>query len=505
MVDCAKSVGYTRVSTEDQAYEQTLQQHVGRLKAAGASRVYCDIGSRTDDNRAGLQEILSLAERGEIEQVYVTRLDRITSSPGLFEKLTQLFQLKGVLLVALDERVDLHSVDGEFAAGLQVYFSQREVRTIRLRIKKAYEHRRSKRKANTAVPWGYKVDNGQYKLDHSEFLCTLCDRRTYTKADLAQDIINLFWTTGSLSQAVKALHIKYGIQKFAKGATAKQSYLVIDDDDFEYKRPRNYRAGLFCWSRDGIRKWLSNPVLRGHTPYLIFEIENGKRKQIAPKDKWHIEYNTHPTERLLSQEQYQQIENIITTNHKLRGYGASKPHHPLSGLLFCGECGRGMKCQGVKRSRGERRLYYQCKNYQEAACSNKTMILDKVVEAAIAEALTQKAASIAAYALEPEDVPEPPELQQLRAQLAGLEQLGNNPALEEARRQVRSQIENFLHTQKAKDVEKEVIAQGFLKAFSDLECWNSNCNTVQKRQIYQRIISQIIVEKGKIKSIEFFI
>lgn len=497
-----EDIGYTRVSTEDQAYEQTLRQHAGRLKAAGATRIYADIGSRTDDNRAGLQEIFSLVEQGKVRRVYITRLDRVTSSPGLFEKMTQVFQRHGVIMIALDENVDLHSIDGEFAAGLQIYFNQREVRTIQLRIKKSYEHRRNKRRANTSVPWGYKVEKGQYRLDHSEFLCTLSDRLTYTKAALAKDIIHLFFETGSLSQSIKTLHTKYGIQKIASAATKKQSYLVIEDDDFEYKRPRKSRAGLFVWSRDGIKKWLKNPVLRGHTPYLTFE-SSGKTRKAAPQNEWQIEYDTHPEFTLLTEEQYQQITQVIESNHKLKGYGSFSPQYPLTGLLFCGECGRGMKCQGVKRVKVGRRLYYQCKNYQESACPNKKMILDTKAEEAVIDALTKRAEAIAHLAQLPTtSTPiDSPELHQLKTQLEGLEALGYNPALIEAKRQLQTQIANLQATNKVEAQQQGAGIEQLLWTFGDRRTW-AVLGMEDKRNAYRTFVSRVLVKDGEVVAIE---
>ena len=120
-----------------QAYQKALQDQVYRLKAAGAEKVVADVASRTKDDRMGIQEVLRLAEAGELSKVLVTRLDRLTASPGLFEKLSETLQRQCVQLVALDENIDIHSVDGEFAAGLQIYFGRREVKTIRLRVLKA--------------------------------------------------------------------------------------------------------------------------------------------------------------------------------------------------------------------------------------------------------------------------------------------------------------------------------------------------------------------------------
>lgn len=58
------TIGYARVSTQEQAYLTALDHQVFRLLAAGASKVYADVASRTKDDRYSLLEIMRLVEAG---------------------------------------------------------------------------------------------------------------------------------------------------------------------------------------------------------------------------------------------------------------------------------------------------------------------------------------------------------------------------------------------------------------------------------------------------------
>jgi DNA invertase Pin-like site-specific DNA recombinase len=109
-------VGSARVSREEQAYEQSLRMQVERLQRSGCDRVYADIGSRDNDDRKGLQQVIAMMEAGEVESLSVVRLDRLTSSPVLFERLVKLMKLQNIPLITLDESVDIHSMDGLFSA-----------------------------------------------------------------------------------------------------------------------------------------------------------------------------------------------------------------------------------------------------------------------------------------------------------------------------------------------------------------------------------------------------
>lgn len=496
-------IGYARVSTADQAYQFALAQQVFRLRQAGATKVYADIASRSKDNRAALMEVMRLAATGRIKKVLVTRLDRLTSSPGLFERISEVFTLHNVILAALDETVDVHSVDGEFSAGLSVWFARREIRTISLRQKKAKEVGRQKNRASSSVPWGYRNIDGRYELDHTPYLCLLSDRPHKdvvspgrTKAQLGRDIVDLFFEGGSLSQAARLVHMKYGIYKFNKAREERSSILVFDDDLVEFKPRINKRAGIFRWSPDGIRVYLLNPVLCGSTPYNTHSL---KTKNRLPVSQWDVRYNTHPDQTLITHEEKQRIEKMMAWNGRGGRWGNGKTY-PMTGLIVCSECGRGMKAQG-KISGEFPILYYQCKNYVQRACPNRRMARLDSVEQAVTASLVQRAGSIAEYASTPPEYVEPEELQQLRSTLGRLEQLGHNSAIEAAKNDLRSQIQALEVKSKTENVVDEELRELLLDTFSDPEYWKELADDA-KRQIYRDLVKLVAIRDGQVESVE---
>lgn len=494
-------VGYGRVSREEQAFEQSLRMQVERLQQSGCDRVFADIGSRDNDDRKGLQQIIKMIESGEVATIRVTRLDRLTSSPGLFERLTKLLHSKNISLLALDEMVDVHSVDGEFAAGLQVYFSQREVKTIRLRVKKSYEHRRSKSKANTSTPWGYRNHEGRYVLDHTPFICLLSDRPIEgefagrTKSQLAREIVEIFLECQTAGMTCKKIHERYGILKF-KHPKAERNLMVFDKDDaFEYKRTKEPRAGVFRWNPDGVRRWLKNPVLRGHTPY---KLRLPKSNSLLPQDQWDIRYNTHPDQRLLTDEQSRRIEEALALSKTCRSCGSFKSkgnRNTFIGILKCARCGRNMRCQGVKNY-GEK--YYQCRSYiEERSCDAKKMVRESVVMSAVVQELVLAAEKLAHFATTEEEIVEPPEIFQLRQQLSGLNALGHNFALEEAKLKIRQQIDKWRLQEEAKIQSQSSNKDLLIWAFSDAECWLKLDKKLQQ-QVIRDLVEEIKSVDGKV-------
>jgi site-specific DNA recombinase len=97
-------IGYTRVSTEDQAREgvSLAAQHV-KIEAYTLVKDWALVEVIRDEGvsakslvRPGLQRLLALVEAREIEAVIVYELDRLTRSVVDLDKLMKLFERKGV-------------------------------------------------------------------------------------------------------------------------------------------------------------------------------------------------------------------------------------------------------------------------------------------------------------------------------------------------------------------------------------------------------------------------
>lgn len=508
-------VGYARVSTEDQAFQVALSNQIARLRDSGCQRVYVDIASRSDDAREGLAKLLTDIEAGQVAEVRITRLDRITSSPGLFEQLSKKLNSRSIPLSGLDEHIDINSADGEFSAGLQIYFGKREVRTIQLRSQKGHETRRRNKRPNASVPWGYRVVDRSYRLDTVPFLCLLEDKPEVgefegrSKADLGRDTIAIFFAAGSASKAVRMLHERYGVLKRSnrKRSPEKQatSYVLGEEDSIRLAGNRGVRS-IFQWTHDGLLRWLRNPVLRGHTPYKTRQLKGvddaGRRVygQDSKRESWEIAHDTHPDQTLLTEDQYQEIERIIQRNVEIGSFsliGGNDRRYPVSGLLVCGECGARMKSQASKFRGGQQQNYYKCKNAIDKACSNTQSLRGDRAEAAIIKALTDRAEAIAAHAEEEDQQPDPPELQQLREQLRGLESLpGANPAIENAKAELRIQIEQMQWKVAQKKSEDQTKRSDLVASLREENFW-SNLEDKKKAKLFRWLVRRVVVTDGK--------
>ena len=152
--------------------------------------------------------------------------------------------------------------------------------------------------------------------------------------------------------------------------------------------------------------------------------------------------DTHPDDKLISDFEYRELDDIFNWNKTHHGFDNSQRiTHVLSGLVYCGECGRSHRITGsLQRDKVTKFYYYQCQNYTVRSCGQKKTIRDIAVEQAAIAQLVQRAETIAQIAELPAQQIEPVELRELRGQLATLENMAANPAIAQAILEIRGQI-----------------------------------------------------------------
>lgn len=475
-------VGYARVSSREQSENShALEQQTARLLQAGAVEIYSDVESGKKDDRAQFKTMMERVRDGAIKEIAITRLDRLTRSlPTLRKTVDELVKYK-VNLRALDDSIDFSTAAGKFHLNMLGALAEMETDRLSERVKHGWQHLRNRGVAMNA-PFGYRKIDDKHELDRRPFLCLLESKSERTKAEIAREIVDVFLARQTLRMCLRQINQKYGIQVFAH----------------HQKAGGRVARDLFKFSPAGLRNWLLNPVLQGHLCYL-----RKKNRQALPQHLWDIRYDTHKEHRLITIAELRQIEEILERNRLVRGYGTTALKYPLSGLVYCADCRSA--CYSMKGSRGKNQpgynYYFQCKNWRERACPNKQMVRMEIVEAACIAHLVAKAAAITEYASTRPTQIDPPEIQQLRSQLQGLEQLGHNSAIEAAKNDLRSQIAALQHTIQTDWAVNEELQQILLDSFSDSEYWEGLTDDA-KRQIYRALVKRVVVRGGQVSSVE---
>jgi DNA invertase Pin-like site-specific DNA recombinase len=475
-----RRTGYARLSKREQALgTHTLEQHIARLRSAGATEVYWDIASRSKENRVGLNKILKLVSASETSEVIMIRIDRMTDSHALMEKAINIFLDANIPCRGLDDNIDFSTVGGRMHARILVTIARGEVERLQERVLNGWEFVRE-RSAAVNPPFGYKIVSEKHQLDTSPFLCLRETKQEISKATIAREIVEAFLQQKTLRQGLRLINERYGITTYSHGKG-------------------RYAQGLFRFSPSGLRDWLLNPVIRGHICYL--RKRDGQRLQ--PED-WDIRYDTHPEEKLITDEEFGQIQAILKHNKRVRGYGTTALKYPLSGLIFCGECRSA--CYSVTGSRGRNlpglNYYFQCKNWRLRACPQKQMVRMELAEEAVVNTLSAAAEQIAAqHANGCGEQLEPPEIKELRSRLEALNQIaGYDADIEAAKEKLRSRIKDKQYSLSLQNQQQNTSLEKLLSTFLVKDYWRTLLDQ-EKQIIYRTLVEKVVVKFGDVQEV----
>ena len=501
-----KIVAYARVSSREQAEDtQALEQQIARLRAAGASEIFVEVQSGRKDNRPKLKEIMDLARNRQIDELIVIRVDRLARSLSKLLQIIDIFSKFGVNLVFLDQSLDLSTSQGKLMAKVLGSLAKWEIDMLSDRVRHGKEHHRKQGKACEAAPWGYLAIDGKYVLDRSPYLCLLEDRPLNyleltgdnvsleklpgrTVFELSRELISTYLQQKSIRGALRVIFAKYGIQR----TSAK-----INSHD-----------KIFHWTQRGFSLWLINPVLCGHTAYLK---EDKNQLYLKNPEDWLMLRDTHPDQRLITDEEASEIQYLLDVNKKL-GSGAlgtkadSSNHYReyayQSGLIFCGECRA--KCTVKSQTTQKKKYSYYACRHSGLGCKNRKNVKRKDIEAGLIKALVQKSKSLAirdGNDLENSESSSERVLK-LQEKLKWVEENSDEePELEKYKLKLRQQLEKELNSSASSSI-KSCTAEEIIRLGNNLPFWQTLSND-DKVDVYTRLISKIFIRHGEVESVIF--
>ncbi len=159
----------------------------------------------------------------------------------------------------------------------------------------------------------------------------------------------------------------------------------------EYKRQLggNYKSGFqknrkAKWSAVAINRILRNKIYIG-------VLEQGKREKVnyklnkvveKPETEWAVKENTH--EAIISKADFENVAKLL--NLDTRKSPKEETLFMLSGLMFCGECGRSM-VRRCNRYKDKQSVYYICATYNKGKGCSRHSIGQSVVEDILLDAI----------------------------------------------------------------------------------------------------------------------
>lgn len=146
-----RAIGYTRVSTREQATGGVSLEAQERMLRDDAERrgwdlvgVYSDVASgKTTRGRNGLEAALEAVREGRAEALLVSKLDRLSRDVEDFAGILKRFTAKGWGLIVLDLGIDTSTPEGEAHAHMVSTFAMFERKRIGQRTKEALAVKRA--------------------------------------------------------------------------------------------------------------------------------------------------------------------------------------------------------------------------------------------------------------------------------------------------------------------------------------------------------------------------
>ncbi len=319
---------YVRVSTEEQAenpegsiknQEERLRQTVRYQQDMGRSceiaGVFIDAGlSAKDMNRPGLQKLLKAIREGQVNQVMVTELSRLSRSTKDFEQMWDMFKTIGCELHSLREYFDTTTASGELMLKSFANFAEFERRTTSERIAASFKIRAERGLYNGgAVPFGYRLSATRGSLDvHPE------------EAEVVKTAFKAFLDQGTLSSAC----------------------LWLNENGFSLRKKMEgsgwVRAGHF--KTDTLHTMLTS---KSYIGIKVFSTKAGKKEA---KAVW---------EPILDEVMFNRVQEKLSKNHC-----AKKPETDsrfpfiLTEVIYCGTCGEKMSGKSA-HGKNKKHPYYE--------------------------------------------------------------------------------------------------------------------------------------------------
>ena len=339
---------YYRLSQEDERQgesvsidnQRTILRKYAEERGFEIHDEYIDDGiSGTTFQRPEVQRLLDDAKTGVINTIIVKDLSRFGRNYiEVGQYVDYVFPAFGIRFIAIQDNVDTENRDSgamEMMPIMNVFNEWHAANTS----KKIRAVRRSN--AKEGIYTAKKASYG-YKMGTDKKRAPVVDEET---APIVKRIFEMYASGMSPRKISEILNLE--------GIPSPATYAYTQSG----QKPKPNVVGL--WTAVTIREMLNKIIYIGHMPQLRWTSLSYKNHKRFRKDEseWTVVYNNH--EPIISQELWDKVQErkkSVAQGRKTKvGYT-----HPLSGFLFCADCGNKMKlCTSVSR-KGTRLYHFDC-------------------------------------------------------------------------------------------------------------------------------------------------
>jgi site-specific DNA recombinase len=341
---------YVRVSTEEQAQEgfsiraqeQKLADYA-RIKDWQIYKIYADEGISGKDikGRPAVQELIADVKAGNVKNVLVFKIDRLTRSTADLIYLVDIFNQYDCAFNSLLESIDTHTASGRMFLKIIGIFAEFERENIIERTKVGVERK---------VKEGYSLCTAQASYGYNRTKGERIQQINEKEAGIVREIFHMFVQSGeSLTNIARLLNLR-GIK--TKGGKA--------------------------WDSTKIRRLLKNTNYIGNVRH---HIDDPKRE--TNYDGLH--------EPILDEELFEAANKLLTKNTRASITKPPNNDKYYSGFLVCAGCGYKLKSYATfkqLKTKKQKAVGYVCPNRTLKACNASSMSHAKA-EAAFIDYISQ--------------------------------------------------------------------------------------------------------------------
>lgn len=334
---------------------------------------YIDDGiSGTTFNRPGVQRLLDDAKNGVINTIVVKDLSRFGRNYiQVGQYLDYIFPSFGIRFIALQDNVDTENREGsgmEMMPIMNVFNEWHAANTS----KKVKAVLRAKSKSGqycaSVAPYGYVVGSDEKRLPVIDEPAATIVRRIF--------------------------------EMRLKGYSARRITNVLNDENIpsplQYRKQRlgiaSGTSSLFGWSEPTIWSILSNPIYRGDLIQQRTTTISHKNHQRIYHDESECVITVASHEAIVSKKVWEQVQEMRSSKRRGRRINRTGEVHPLSGLLYCADCGAKMRFHTEHQTS----YSFNCGTYfrrgKEYCCSHH--IAGKAIERIVLEDIRSKVKSV---------------------------------------------------------------------------------------------------------------
>ena len=374
--DETRAVAYYRLSREDGDGRESdsIANQRKLIRAYLAENGISLVGEASDDgytganfDRPGFREVLEAIRSGRANCVVVkdlSRLGREYIETGRY--LESVFPQMGVRFIAVNDHVDSQRAQSgdDILIPVRNIMNESYCRELSGKLRRQFRVQR---------------ENGEFLGAFACFgyLKSPEDRHRLIVDDSAAEIVREIFSLklqGCSQQAIAARLNAEGIPspaayKKAMGSSYRTGFSSVDGDG---------------WCASAVRSILTNPVYIGTLVQGKRGTPNFKVKQIQPRppEKWTVVPHCH--EPVVDPLVFESVQRMLERD--TRTAPGRQTVYPLSGVLFCGDCGRAMQLRSVRRN-GRVFRYYVCGGYKRDGSCRSHSIRQEELEEAVRHAI----------------------------------------------------------------------------------------------------------------------